>query len=158
MSQTTAKSSGRSLVLACGLFMLIGLIFGGLGYYFVSSVKGFTEASSPAQLRVLDVERKQSDDGYVYRPTFEARSQSGQTLEYTSAVWVSPKPHSQGDVVDGRVIWDTGEIRSNTMMKQGRFMGAIFTTIGGIAFVVGFLVLVGGPVWRGIRGRPAKVH
>lgn len=135
--EKTAKPSGLAGKLVPVLFMLIGAVFFCVGFAFMSSNKAFRASAVPAELSVYLVDRKRSDNGFVYLPTFRATAPDGRMVEHTGSLWVSPKPHSEGDIVDGLANWDTGELRSEHMSKRGFSFGLIFSLLGGTVFVVG---------------------
>lgn len=133
------------------VFTLVGGIFFIVGMFFIYSGQQFTKASVEAELTVVLMDRKRSDDGFVYQPTFQSRSPDGQLVEYVPSIWVSPKPHTEGDVVEGRANWETGELRSVGMMKSSAFMGTIFSLMGSLCFVIG----VGIAIWT--RRKPTRI-
>lgn len=141
-SNTKPKARVGGGILAAGIFALIGAIFCTVGLVFVTSQNGFAARSEVADLLVLEVERKQSDEGYVYRPTFQATDSAGTTLSYTSRTWVSPQPHTQGEVASGRVDWASGEIRSTAMMTMGRRLGIIFAVLGVILMGISVVAMM----------------
>ena len=113
-------------------FAIAGAMFLTVGLFFVTSQRAFSARSEAAQVTVTFVDRRVDDDGTLYRPTFEARASDGEVIEYSGGAWMRPKPHNEGDVVDGRVNWDSGEIRSVSMMRTGSRLGIIFSVLGGI--------------------------
>ena len=122
------------------IMVAVGAIFCTVGILFITSQRAFEARSDVAQLLVTAVERKDTEEGTLFRPTFEATSDGDETLDFTGGTWVSPKPHNKGDVVDGRVDWAQGEIRSDAMMTTSKRLGIIFVALGGILMVVSLLV------------------
>ncbi len=117
--------------------VLNGTIFFLFGSYMVWSAASFNSRATEAELLVVEVESKRSDNGQVYRPWFEATTTDGKKLRYSGNTWVSPKPHNQGDVVAGLVDWPTGEMRSISMTEWSKTFGKMFASIGGIIFLTG---------------------
>ncbi len=116
-----------------------GVCFVIVGMFFIYSGNKFTDNSEGAQLRVVTVEIKRNSDGVFYKPLFEAIGSDGKTIQYLSNMWVSPRPHNEGDIVEGRVNWSTGEIRSVSMIKSHVSLGKTFALIGGIFFLLGLV-------------------
>jgi len=121
--------------------VLNGASFAALGLYLSLSTSMFSFQSEATQVHLLVVESRKHDNKFVYRPLFETIQDDGTPITYSGSAWVSPKPHNEGDVVDGRVDWDTGEIRSVKMMQFYATMGKSLSTLGGICFVIGVLFL-----------------
>ena len=122
------------------ILAIVGAAFLTIGLFFVMSQNAFTARSVEEQVTVTFVDRLEDDEGTLYRPTFEARAVDGEVIEYTGDTWIRPKPHNQGDVVEGRVDWATGEIRSASMMKTGSRLGIIFAILGGIILMVTLVI------------------
>lgn len=78
----------------------------------------------------------------VYRPLFEAVDNDGNILRYAGKTWVSPKPHDDGEIVDGLVDWAGGEIRSVGMIEWSKAFGRSFAWFGGIFFVLGSIYIL----------------
>ncbi|MEP2890939.1 hypothetical protein [Tateyamaria sp.] len=129
-----------------------GVIFGTTGLYFIYSASAFSTRSVVQEVHVMSVESRRSDNGTVYRPLFKALQNDGTSITYSGSAWVSPKPHNDGDIVDGRVDWETGEIRSVSMMKFHTSMGKTISIMGGICFVLGAFYLW----WKRTRSRITK--
>ncbi|EBA13894.1 hypothetical protein RCCS2_08394 [Roseobacter sp. CCS2] len=123
--------------------VLNGMIFSIVGLYFIYSSSAFSARSVVEEVHVVSMESRRSDNGIVYRPLFKALQNDGTSITYSGSAWVSPKPHNDGDIVDGRVDWEAGEIRSVSMMKFYTSMGKVFSVLGGICFFIGALYL-----WR----------
>ncbi len=122
-------------------------VFGGLicclaGAYLMYSQHTFRSGSLKAELEVIEVESKRSDGSLVYRPTFEAKSPEGTFFQYAGNTWVAPKPHSEGDVVPGRVVWTTGEMRSEAMMSSASALGRTFILYGAVSLAGGTAFLL----------------
>lgn len=120
-----------------------GAIFSIIGVILIYSGSNFTTNSEKTQLHVLTVESRRGDNGIVYKPTFEALGSDGKSIQYSGNSWVSPKPHEEGDIVDGRVNWTTGEIRSTDMIISSASLGKTATLLGSIIFLLGTLY-----IWR----------
>lgn len=119
------------------VFVFNGVIFILVGGIFAMSAVNFTSGGVAAELRVIAVDTRRSDNGFVYRPVFEAVRDSGQPLRFAGNLWVSPKPHNTGDVVPGIVNWDAGKMRSNAMLSTSKTLGTIFVGAGVVALVSG---------------------
>ncbi|WP_435141906.1 hypothetical protein [Pseudopelagicola sp. nBUS_19] len=117
--------------------VLNGTIFALIGLYMIWSASAFSSRAVETELAVVLVESKRSDNGQVYRPTFEALTAQGEARRYTGNTWVSPKPHSQGEVVQGLVDWSSGEIRSTSMIEWSKSFGRMIAFIGGVCFLLG---------------------
>lgn len=136
-----AKRSGGGSRVAVFTLALVGAGFMTVGCFFIMAQNGFTARSDAAQVTVTFVDRRlDDDDRALYRPTFEARASDGNIIEYSGGGWVAPKPHNEGDVVDGRVDWVAGEIRSAKMMKTASRLGIIFAILGGIMLMASLIV------------------
>ena len=138
----TKRKSANAAKVAAGIFIFVGLIFLSIATFMTYYSQQFAKSSVQTEMSVLQVDRKRSDNGFVYQPTFQARSPDGVMVEYVSTFWVSPKPHSQGDIVTGRANWETGVLRSDRMMKSTRLLRAIFGGIGLTTFVLGVCIAV----------------
>ena len=114
-----------------------GIVFFLIGIYMVYSASSFTSRAEEASLTVVTVESRRGDNGLVYRPLFETIDKNGHTLRYSGNTWVSPKPHDEGEIVDGLVDWAGGEIRSVSMIASSRAFGGMFAKLGAICFVLG---------------------
>jgi len=117
----------------------LGLFFGAIGLNSIYSAYSFKQNSVPQQLVVIAVDSRQTKDGTVYRPRFQAVGKDGKSLQYSGHTWISPKPHEAGDIVDGRVNWASGEIRSVGMINFGTSIGKMSLKAGGIAFLLGLI-------------------
>lgn len=140
-SSTVVKTRSLSSKFIPWILVVIGAVFLLVGFYFVSSQRGFVAQSDATELLVTFVDTKQDDDGgNMYRPTFQTNGLDGTTIEYTGQMWMSPKPHDMGDIVPGRVNRETGEMRSEGMMRISRMLGYIFSALGGVLLVVALIV------------------
>lgn len=119
------------------VFVVNGIIFFIVGVFMLSSATSFASRGMEAELRVIAVESKRSDNGLVYRPIFETTTSDGETRRYSSKTWVSPKPHNEGDFVAGLVDWSSGEMRSLSMIEWFKSFGKTVASIGGLCFALG---------------------
>lgn len=87
-----------------------------IGVLMIGSATIFMKRATPAELTVRAVYVQQTENGSVYRPEFEATRADGGTLRYDGGMWVRPKPHESGDIVQGFVDWDRETIRSSHML------------------------------------------
>lgn len=71
----------------------------------------------------------------------EALGLAANTLRYSGDTWVSPKPHDEGEAVAGLVDWESGEIRSNSMIEASKAFGEMFASLGGVCFLLGSLYI-----------------
>lgn len=126
-----------------------GTLFLLIGFYTIWSASSFISRAADVELLVVQVESKQSDDGQLYRPIFLATAPGGEVLRYMGDIWVSPKPHNQGDVVLGLVDWSSGEMKSVVMADWSKWFGTLFASLGGILLVVGGIF-----IWRMRRKLP----
>ena len=126
-----------------------GTLFLLIGFYTIWSASSFISRATDVELLVVQIESKQSDDGQLYRPIFSATAPGGEVLRYLGNMWVSPKPHNQGDVVSGLVGWSSGEMKSVVMADWSKWFGTLFASLGGILFVVGGIF-----IWRMRRKLP----
>ena len=132
------KRTLRTIALVLGL---IGLVFFFVGAGFLSSLSKFKGRSVEAELLVVHVDRKMDDDGdLMFKPRFQAISDTGRSIEYQGNGWVSPKPHDKGDRVAGRVDWDAGDMRSDKMMWMSKLFGSIFGALGAVLMVAAAFV------------------
>lgn len=120
-----------------------GVLFLSFGSWMAYSASSFVQRSEKSEIYVLEVERRRSDDGFVFRPLFQAVDIDGRELRYSGKAWVSPKPHDQGEIVEGLVDWDSGEIRSVSMNDKMRSFGELFILVGGGSLIFGALI-----IWR----------
>lgn len=121
--------------------MFNGLISFAAGSYLIHSAKSFEQNSVALQLRVVKVEKKKSDDDFVYMTRFEALRDDGAKIRYSGNKWSSPKQHEEGELVDGRVNWKTGEMRSVRMINSDIDFGKLTIYIGSIPVLLGVLLL-----------------
>ncbi len=111
--------------------------------FFISGINQFYSASSfvsraeQSSVTVVTVESRKADNGMVYRPLLEAIETNGRILRFSGNRWVSPKPHDEGEIVDGFVDWTEGETRSVSMIRSSKAFGGTFAGIGGISFALG---------------------
>ncbi|MEL6523106.1 MAG: DUF3592 domain-containing protein [Pseudomonadota bacterium] len=127
-------------------YLLVGALFLVIGTVFVVSSQGFIKRSEPAQLLVLRIENRRDSDGdTLYRPVFALDSEVRPRPEYAGGTWMRPMPHKTGDIVPGRYVPETGEMRSDAMMGKSSWMGRIAQILGGLAMLQGVLVLFGVP-------------
>ena len=117
--------------------VLNGTIFFIVGMFMISSATSFAGRGTEANLTVTKVESRRSDNGLVYRPVFETTSADGKTHSYSGNIWVSPKPHNEGDVVAGLIDWSSGEMKSLSMIEWSKSFGKTFASVGGLCFVLG---------------------
>ncbi len=131
------------------ILLFVGLIFFGVSTFFIGSAKRFVANSEPARLIVVEVDTKRDSDGdRLYRPVFALEAAPEPRAEYAGNMWSSPQPHRAGEVVDGRHNAETGEMRSDKMLKSGRWLFRIMQIIGGLLFLWGlfWLLLMGAAV------------
>jgi hypothetical protein len=119
-----------------------GILFFFIGIYMVYSASSFTSRAEEASLTVVAVESRRGDNGLVYRPLFEAFDKDGNTLRYSGNTWVSPKPHDEGEIVDGLVDWVGSEIRSVSMIASSKTFGGMFARLGGVFFMLGGMYIL----------------
>lgn len=131
------KKTRRTIALVLGL---IGFVFFAVGAGFLNSLSKFKGRSVDAELLVVHVDRKIDDGDVMFKPRFQAIDENGRSIEYQGKMWVSPKPHDKGDRVAGRVDWDAGEIRSDTMLWMSKLFGGIFGGLGGVLLIAAFFV------------------
>lgn len=114
-----------------------GIVFFLIGINMIYSASSFASRAEQASLTVVTVESRKGDNGMAYRPLFEAIDSDGRILRFSGNTWVSPKPHEEGEIVDGFVDWTKGKIRSASMIRSSKALGGWFARIGGISFVLG---------------------
>ena len=128
------------------LSLFVGALFYIIGSIFAVPAKNFLAASEPVTLIVLQVDEKRDHDGdWTYRPVFGLVTDERPRPEYSSSIWVSPKPHQPGDIVEGGYIPKTGEMRSTQMAKRTFWIGRIAQTIGLFLLAQGVLMFFGFP-------------
>lgn len=119
--------------------VLNGVVSCIFGIFLIYSGREFTTNSVDATLRVITVESRTQKGHEVYKPTFEALGTDGKSIQYSGSVWVSPKPHEVGDIVEGRVNSTTGEMRSNSMIESSGSMGIWFAIFGAFWLIFGLV-------------------
>ncbi|MDF1774614.1 MAG: hypothetical protein P1V13_01205 [Rhizobiaceae bacterium] len=124
-----------------------GAVIGSLGIYFNYTGGVFQKNSNDAKLNIVKIESKRVVGRVVYRPRFEAIGDYGKSVQYSGHGWFRYKPYENGDVVDGRVNWATGEIRSMDMITSRASLGKNFAVIGSINFLLGLIFFMG-KRWR----------
>jgi hypothetical protein len=126
-------------------------LFAGIFCYFIGSVfavpaKNFFEKSDSVTLIVLQVDEKYDhDNGRTYRPVFGLVTDEHPRPEYAGSIWVSPKPHQNGDIVEGGYDPVTGEMRSNQMAKRTLWVGRVVQALGIFLLLQGLLMFAGFP-------------
>lgn len=103
--------------------LVAGPILCAAGLATIFSVNRFAERAVAAEVHVIRVDERRQDDGPVYRPVFGAPAPDGTALEYAGDLWIAPAQHAAGEVVPGRVDYDTGEIRSLRLMDGQAQLG-----------------------------------
>ncbi|MGH1415624.1 MAG: hypothetical protein ACRBB0_19195 [Pelagimonas sp.] len=101
------------------------------------SATSFSKNAVEVEALVISVEERQGDNGTVFRPTFEAKTPSGNSVQYVGNTWVAPKPHEANETVSAYYDQASGVIRSDVLLNQFQFMGSMFMGIGGIFAVLG---------------------
>ena len=111
-----------------------GLLIWFIGALFFGDSMHFTSHSEPARLRVLDIQTRRGSDGYkMYRPVFALEAAKPPRQGYAGKIWSRQARHQAGEIVSGRYDPESGEMRSDKMVK-------ITTRLGRIAQVLGILV------------------
>ncbi|MBT8476817.1 MAG: hypothetical protein KJO78_15250, partial [Alphaproteobacteria bacterium] len=75
------------------LFVIVGVIFAWVGSWIAFDATEFADRSVAAQVTVIEVEQKDSQNGIVYRPRFAVDPPNGERQTYAGTVWLSPQPH-----------------------------------------------------------------
>ena len=141
------------------LNLFVGAFIYIIGSVFAVPAKNFLAASEPVALIVLQVDEKRDRDGdQMYRPVFGLVTDARPRPEYSGSIWVRPKPHQPGDIVEGGYIPQTGEMRSNKMAKRTFWIGRIVQAIGLLLLVQGVLMFFGFPEIIPVRVRSRQRH
>jgi hypothetical protein len=127
-------------------YILFGAIFWIVGALFFGNSQGFIARSEPARLIVLQMDSRLDTDGFrTYRPIFGLDNAARPRPEYTGDIWMRPAPHAVGDIVPGRYDRDSGEMRSDSMLKGTKWAGRAAKIIGIVVMLQGVLMLFGIP-------------
>lgn len=90
----------------------------------------------------------------MYRPVLALETAQVPRAQYVGNHWVRPKPHEVGDVVSGRYDPESGEMRSDHMLKSSSWVGRILRIIGIIIGLQGIAHFFGVPErWLPLRIR-----
>ncbi len=81
----------------------------------------------------------------MYRPVFGLETDARPRPEYSGNTWMRFAPHQAGEIVSGRYDPDSGEMRSNRMMRRTSWSGRIAQLLGILSALQGLLMLFGVP-------------
>ena len=116
--------------------------------------KNFLDVAEPVKLIVLQVDEKRDSEGKrSYRPVFGLVTDIRPRPEYAGPIWVSPKPHQAGDIVQGGYNPTTGEMQSTRMANRTFWMGRIAQAFGPLVLAQGILMFFGFPEFIPVRVR-----
>jgi len=127
----------RSLKTLPYLAVAMGPLFAVIGIWYGISTNNFISSSYEASIIVVHIDQKDGENGQVYRPVFVLADDKGR-VEYSGNLWVSPKPHSVGDVVRGRHAPSSGVTTSDHMLRSAQSLSSTFRNMGLILFALGF--------------------
>ncbi len=123
----------------------IVIVVGAVMYYAGNQLRAeqddFLERSQEVSLTVVFLFSKFDEDGSEsFTPVFETVTNDGQSIRYRSKVSTYPPLHKVGDVVPGRYVPETGELKSYETMGASNNVGWGFSILGGF-FAVGGMYL-----------------
>ncbi len=81
----------------------------------------------------------------MYRPVFGLETDARPRPEYSGNTWMRFAPHQASEIVSGRYDPDSGEMRSNRMMRRTSWSGRIAQLLGILSALQGLLMLFGVP-------------
>ncbi len=131
-------------------FLVVGVLFSGVGYYLSGWQRDFNARSIETTLQVLRIDSKQSRERdaaetgkeiTLYRPVFQRKNDAGEWETYAGNLWNSHSPHKAGDTVPGRYDPKTGEMVSTEILGQMRGLGNIFYGLGAGMFLLALAVI-----------------
>lgn len=139
MANTSDTPTRKTAMIQWLVPLFFGLVFGAIGLWQMQANRDFLRTAYEIDVTVTAIDQRRNDDGITYRPRF-AIEQGGQQIEFAGDLWVSPSPHEVGDVVPGWYDPQSGELRSEKMMRASRIMGWVFSAAGVGAILVGFVL------------------
>ena len=142
MPSTFTEFAAKSLKQLPYVAVLIGIVLCLIGMFLLYSSNEFTANSVEAKLKVVAVESRSAKGHALYKPIFETSGKDGGTIQFSGNVWHSPKPHEEGEIVDGRVNWTTGEMNSISLIESNAKMGNLFSVIGFFHLLFGIIFLL----------------
>lgn len=134
------------------IFIFFGLVILAFGAYRGFDFWTFVTSSREVNVTVVQVDRKNSNNGLVYRPVFEIVLPDGSNKRYAGNYWLNSSPHTEGDVIAGRYSDVDGTIASNTIIDIERDNIAIIMATGFLFSIFGGLSL-----WYRNRRRRKKL-
>ena len=123
--------------------VVVGLIFGLIGWFTITSESHFVANSEPASLIVLQMDSRQDSDGISYRPVLGLNTDVRPRPEYSGNTWTNPPLHAAGEIVEGRYDIKSGKMKSNRQIAFGRFIGWIFAAVGAYLLLTAIGILFG---------------
>lgn len=123
------------------MLIMVGLPFFWLGYQGVLKHSTFIDTSQPVTATVIEVHRRDRNDGPVFRPVFEIVLPNGETRRYIGDFWEDPPTHYEGDVVSARYSKETGEIWSDELSRTRKIFGYRMSILGGGFAILGIYLI-----------------
>lgn len=127
------------------IFVLFGVIFGGIGCGVVVSTRRFMARALrvPGVVVDLRVSRGGGGGSRTYRPVFRFQTYEGQAIEAVSSTGSNPPSVRPGEQVG--VLYDPANPRRARLDKfgeRGGFLGWLFTGFGVLFTAIGVIVTV----------------
>jgi len=92
------------LTIVAGVFVLLGIISGIVGFMWWQNVRHFVQTAEQAEGTVIELVESRSSDGSTYSPVIEFADRFGQRQEYQTCVGTNPPRYSVGDKV--QIVYD----------------------------------------------------
>lgn len=123
------------------VYVVIGSLFFVVGGYLEISQRQLISNSIPVAAKVVKIDKKRSKSNFVFRPVLEIEKSDGSKHQYKGNTWISPNPHTTGEIVNARYSQDDGRIVSIEFISRTFYAARMSIFIGGGAAFGGFMFL-----------------
>jgi hypothetical protein len=118
------------------VFSLAGLLFFAIGSGLTYSQRALESQGVEAPGVVVDLQENYESDGSTYAPVVQFKTESGQSVTFTSSYSSSPPSYDVGKTVT--VVYPPEAPEKAIIKGDGQIVHIIFMLLGGIVAAVGF--------------------
>ncbi len=133
------------LILVGLLFVGIGLVFGGLAWFFLAQTRRFLRTAVDATGTIIDlIESSGSEGGTTYSAVVRFQTADGREIQWTESMASNPPPGQRGDTLGMK--YDPENPQRARIAKASRlwFMPALFGGLGVLFFIIGVILTIAG--------------
>lgn len=121
------------------IFFLFGVLFFAIGSGMTLRQRTLEGQGFEVPGMVVDLQENYDSDGSTYTPVVQFKTNSGQSIEFTSSYSSSPPAYDVGESVT--VVYPPDNPSDAIIKGDGQFLHIIFMLLGGAAAAIGFYMV-----------------